>query len=187
MQEKGKEEILARASKRVESKDASAMNNMAMVYGFGFHGVPVDQAKCIDLLRESADLGCPGARYQLGCFHDDGEMGLEQNEEKALKYYREAAEDGHVIAINNLASVEGRNGDPVAAMRHYRLSASGGLRVSMENLIEHFDDGLLHHGDLAETLRAFYVARAEMKSEDRDQYIKHLKMIGEYNAEYDTI
>ena len=32
---------------------------------------------------------------------------------------------------------------------------------------------MLHHGDLSETLKAMYVylARAEMKSDDRDEYI----------------
>ena len=33
--------------------------------------------------------------------------------------------------------------------------------------------------------RPCIVARAEMKSEDRDQYIQHLKMIGEYEDEMD--
>ena len=37
----------------------------------------------------------------------------------------------------------------------------------------------LHHGDLAETLLAFYRSRAEMKSEDRDQYISYFKMSGQ--------
>ena len=47
-----------------------------------------------------------------------------------------------------------------------------------------FEKGLLHHADLAETLRAFYLARAEMKSEHRDQYIKYLKNTGKYKEEY---
>ena len=55
----------------------------------------------------------------------------------------------------------------------------------MEGLIECFEDGLLHHGDLAETLRAFYLARAEMKSDDRDEFIEYLKENGEYKEEYE--
>ena len=55
----------------------------------------------------------------------------------------------------------------------------------MTNLIICFKDGFLHHADLAESLQVFYRARAEMKSDDRDTHIKHLKMIGEYEAEYD--
>ena len=34
-------------------------------------------------------------------------------------------------------------------------------------------------------VQAMHLARAEMKSEGRDQYIKHLKKIGEYEAEYE--
>lgn len=39
------------------------------------------------------------------------------------------------------------------------------------NLIYFFERGLLYHGDLAGTLQAFYLARDEMKSDDRDGYI----------------
>ena len=68
---------------------------------------------------------------------------------------------------------------------HWRLSAAGGIRPSMEILIECFGDGRIHHRDLAETLQAFYRARAEMKSEDRDQYIAYLKRTGKYEEEYE--
>ena len=75
------------------------------------------------------------------------------------------------------------NGDCVAAMRHLRLSASGGLKLSMDSLIEYFENGILHHSDLAETLQAFYLARAELLSTDRDKFIEFLKVKGE---EYKT-
>ena len=55
----------------------------------------------------------------------------------------------------------------------------------MDCLIECFENGLLHHDDLAEVLQAMYCARSEMKSEDRDKYIDYLKRTGEYNGEYD--
>jgi hypothetical protein len=84
--------------------------------------------------------------------------------------------------------MEGMNGDPVAAMRHWRLSASGGYRKSMVALLTVcFEIGLLHHNDLAETVQAMYLARAEMTSEDRSQYIEHLKRTGRYEAEYDQM
>ena len=158
---------------------------MALDYASGNLGLPVDQTKCIDLLRESANLGFPDAQFQLGDFHLTGEMGLEPNEEKAIKYFKEAAEGGELVARHNLGSIEKDNGDHVAAMRPWRLSASGGLRWSRGALIEDFELGLLHHGDLAETLQAFYLARAEMRSEDRDQYIAYLKRTGEYEEIFD--
>ena len=55
----------------------------------------------------------------------------------------------------------------------------------MGALIQCFEAGLLQHKDLAETLKVFYRARAEMKSEDRDKFIKLLKEEGNYQEEYD--
>ena len=183
---KSDDENLARLSKRVELKDQTALCNMALYHGHGHYGLPVDQAKCIDLLREAANHGCPAAHYQLGIFYQTGDMGLEQNEEEALRYFEEAAEGGKIRARYNVGCAEYQNGDYSAAMRHFRLSAAGGSRRSVTNLIVCFENGDLHHQDLAETLQAMYRSRAEMKSEDRDQFIKLLKETGEYQEEYDV-
>ena len=179
------EEYFELLRNRVELNDRNALRNMGGYYGFGEHGVPVDQAKCIDLFRQAADLGCPSAHAQLGVFHSKGEMGLEQNEEEAHKYWKKAAEGGDLSSMYNVGSKEGRDGNDVAAMRNLRLAASGGYAPSMKTLIGCFENGLLQHGDLAETLQAKYAARAEMKSDDRDEYIEYLKITGEYKAEYD--
>jgi hypothetical protein len=175
------EEILARLRKRADSKDPIAIRNLASEYDRGRYGLPVDRAKGIELLHQSADLGCLPSKFKLGLHHNDG---IERNEEEALKYYKEAAEEGYIHALSNLGCMEKENGDIVAAMRHWRLAASGGFRGSMEALIECFEDGMLHHGDLAETLQAMYFARAEMRSEDRHQYIQFLKRTGGYKEEY---
>ena len=177
-------EILARLGKRVEGNDPCAMHNLAFGYGRGGFGLPVDQTKCVDLLRQAAGLGFPSAQYALGNYHLNGHMGLEQNEEEAIKYWKKAAEGGHLTSRHNLGISESNNGNHVAAMRHWRLSASGGYRSSMEGLIICFEDGLLRHGDLTETLQAMYRARSELGSEERDEYIKFLKTTGEYKAEY---
>ena len=59
-------------------------------------------------------------------------------------------------------------------MRHFRLSASGGDRKSIGLLIDSFELGILQHGRLAETLQVMYSSLAEMRSEDRDEFVKHL-------------
>ena len=179
------EEDLAQLRKRVELKDPDALLNMAMDYGDGGFGLPVDHAKCIELLREAADLGHPPAQCQLGNFYRNGGMGLEQNKKEAQKNYEQAAEGGDLDARHNLACAEKEAGNEVAAMRHCRLAASGGYRDAMDGLVSAFENGLLRHGDLAETLQAFYRSRDEMKSEGRDQYITYLKMKGEYKEEYE--
>jgi TPR repeat protein len=146
----------------------------------------LDQTKCLELLREAVDLGSPSACYELGNYYATGAMGLEQNVDEGFKYWEKAAEGGHLLSRHNLALRDGRNGDPVAVVRHVRLAASGGFKMSMVNLIEGFESGFIQHAVLAETLQAFYLARAEMKSEDRDQYIQHLKMTGKYEAAFES-
>ena len=174
------EEMLAKLRKKAKLKDPRALHNMAMSYGTGQLGLAVDQAKCVDLIRESADLGCPLSHYQLGNFHKDGDMGLEQNKEKALIHWKIAAEMGVVVARYNLGFAEAEDFNPVAAMRHWRLSTSVGHNESKDKLIISFEEGLLHHSDLAETLQGMYLARAERRSKDRDHFIEHMKRTGEY-------
>ena len=55
----------------------------------------------------------------------------------------------------------------------------------MFDLIWCFEAGLLHHAYLVKTLQAFYLAIAELRSENRDQHIRHLKEVGGYKEEYD--
>ena len=179
------EELLSQFHKRVELKDLNALCNLAIKHGFAKNGLQVDQAKCIDLMRQCAGLGSPYAQYQLGRYHFKGEMGLEQNEEKAVKCWEKGAQGGDIYALYNLGCKEGRNGDCLAAMRHWRLAASAGFRAAMEGLITCFEKGLLHHGDLAETLQAMYLARCEMMSEERTQFIEYLRKNGEDIEEYD--
>jgi hypothetical protein len=180
---KSDEEVVARLHKRVLLKDPKALSCMALHYRDGGLGLQVDQTKCVELMRQSADLGNPDAHYQLGIFHLRGEMGLQPNEEEAIKHWKQAAEGGQFLSQHSMGRLEEEHGDYDVAMRHWRLSASGGYRRSMESLIECFERGFLQHGDLAETLRAFYLARAEMKTKDRDDHIAFLKWKGEYKGE----
>ena len=179
------EERLARLGKRVKLKDPYALQNLGLLYCTGSYGLSVNQKKGIDLLREAADLGCTVAQYQLAAFHHNGEMSLEENKEEALKYFTKAAEGGDVVARHNLGHVQKNNGDFVSAMRCWRLSASGGIRRSMEDLIDYFEGGVLHHGDLTETMQAMYRSKAEMRSDARGKYIAYLKMTGEYEDDAD--
>ena len=179
------EERSARLRKRVELKDPNALHNMAIDYGHGDEGLPLDQAKCIELLREAAGLGHSPSQSQLGQFYDFGQMGLQRNEEEAHKCYKAAAEGGHLRSLHNLGGMASENGDFVAALRHLRLAASRGHKKSMAKLIICFENGLFRHDDLSETLQAFNLTRTEMRSKDRDQFIGYLKNVGEYHAEFD--
>ena len=80
------EELLTRIRKRIKRKDPIALNSLAVYHGYGQYGLPVDQAKCIDLLRQSAGLGCPSALYQLGLYYHQSAMGLAKNEKETLAH-----------------------------------------------------------------------------------------------------
>ena len=62
------------------------------------------------------------------------------------------------------------------------IGDSVGGRFSMDNSIARFEQGLFQHVDLAESLQAFYRARAELKTKSRDKYIELLKRTGEYRG-----
>ena len=178
-------ECLSRLIKRVKIKDPKALHSMAMHFFHGRLGLPLDPAKCIDLMRQAADLGNAVSQYQLATFHRTGEMGLEQSVEKERKYMEKAAEGGYLMARYNLGVAEHNKGNRPGAMHHLRLSAAGGAKWSMDSMIAYFEYGLLRHADLSETLQSAYSARAELKTNGRDQYIAHLKETGEYEAEYE--
>ena len=69
--------------------------------------------------------------------------------EELMKAYKEAAKGGHTLAQHNLGVAKYANGEYVAAMRHWRLSAPGGYRNSTGALIDCFEEGLLQHGHLS--------------------------------------
>ena len=173
---KTEEVALARIRKRVDLKDRDAMYCMSTYYRRGQMGLSVNQAKCIDLLRQAADLGLPGAHYELGNIHHSGELGLEQDDAKAKMHWKKAADSGHLVSQHNIGhKMAEMHDDFVTAMRYWRLAASGGYKPSIKTLIECFERGFFHHRDLSEALQNHYKATAEMKSNERDQYINILK------------
>ena len=97
-------------------------------------------------------------------------------------YYSQLEKAATLLRGTILGGMEDENGNDVAAMRHWRLSALVGSRFSMDNSIARFEQGLFQHVDLAESLKAFYRARAELKTKSRDKYIELLKRTGEYRG-----
>ena len=48
-------------------------------------------------------------------------------------------------------------------MGHFRLSASGGFKLAIKVLIDFFEDGIIHHADLAETHRPTCIIAQKLK------------------------
>lgn len=71
-------------------------------------------------LQRAADQGDMKAQYQVGRIFEEGfEHYFSANEEKALRYYQQAAEQGHSLAISRLIKVfsSGELGQPADAAK----------------------------------------------------------------------
>ena len=78
---------------------------------------------------EAAKQGHAGAQYNLARLYDDG-RGVDQNDEKAMRWYEKAAVQGHVDAQFNLATMykdgQGMDQSDSMAMRWFAKAAAQG-------------------------------------------------------------
>lgn len=86
---------------------------LALAYMYGM-GVPNDDMKAVELLREALDAGLAMARTALGYMYEMGRGGLQKNDVKAAELYRQAADDNDAQAQYYLAMMyaTGRGGLP---------------------------------------------------------------------------
>ncbi len=96
-------------------------------------GAPEDAAA---LLREGAEAGLPEAQAAYGQWLLDGH-GIAPDPEAALRWFRKAAAQGHVMAINMIGRCHEKGwGTPIdraAAARCFRVAAERGLDWGMYN------------------------------------------------------
>ena len=109
-----------------EQGDATAQNNLGVMYGAG-RGVPQDDAEAVRWYRLAVEQGDANAQYNLGVRYDDG-LGVPLDDAEAVVWYRRAAEQGHVSAQHNLGVMysngEGVPQDNVEAHMWSNLAAS---------------------------------------------------------------
>ena len=78
---------------------------LADYYSNGRHGLPVDQAKKLELLQRASELGSAMAHYNLGISYKMG-IGTEIDMKKSIHHWKFAAMMGQVNARNNLGNAE---------------------------------------------------------------------------------
>ena len=115
--------------KLMEANNARAFHRMAGIYSNGYHGVPQDYRKAVELWLRAGELGCAGAYYNLGVFYNFGE-GVEVDKKKAKNYWELAAMYGDVYARHNLGNEELEAGNYHQAYKHIILSANTGFKTS---------------------------------------------------------
>jgi len=156
-----------------DSGDQNAQLALGQLHYFGARGVQRDLQRAREYYQAAADAGVPAAMSNLGQMYAQG-IGIDKNNETALKYYRLAAAkvctlpcNVHcAVLISCVCGVVCTQGDPSAhnglgfmymngrgvtqdyktALRHFKIAAEHGNADSMYNL------GVLYFGMLLTTL-----------------------------------
>ncbi|MGD9536786.1 MAG: tetratricopeptide repeat protein [Alphaproteobacteria bacterium] len=120
-----------------------------------------------------AEGGHRRAQYNLGLMYDDGQ-GVDQDDAKAVYWYRKAAESGHDGAQNNLglmyASGQGVRRDDVEAVAWWRKAAEQGYAKAQYNLGVMYLNGWGTPRDLVQAHKWFDLAAASYPpGGDRDE------------------
>ena len=118
-------------------------------------------AQVLELLRPLAALRIADAQYRLGFIFHMGK-GVDQDYQKAAKWYYLAAEQGHAVAQNNLGWMfdigKGVAQDYQEAVRWYRLAAEQGDAVAQNNLGWMYEEGKGVVQDYQEAARWYHLA-----------------------------
>ena len=168
-QPESNKEILDRTLTRLSKGDPSAIFNYGMDNRHGRYGLPQDEIRAMELFHQSAELGCVDAMSALGGYYTFG-MGLPKDVRRGLKYLKDAARRGDVLARKNLAIYEDRRGNTNLAIRHAKIAAAAGDPGSMKNVWRLFLRGKISKAEIEDVLRANKDACDEMKTDDRDRY-----------------
>ena len=129
------EEAIDQTLARVSKGDPFAIFNYGIDNRDGRYGLPQNEVKATELFHQSAELGCVDAMSELGTSYTFG-MGLPKDVRRGLKYLKDAARRGDVLARKNLAIYEDSRGNIHLAIRHLKISAAAGSPGCMTRLYE---------------------------------------------------
>jgi len=123
--------------------------------------------------RLNMDLNDTDAIYNMGCYYARGQLGLPQNQAKALELWHRAGELGHATAYYSIggAYMNGRGVeiDKKKATHYYELAAMGGNPYARHNL----GNNEWRLGNIDRALKHFMIAVKDGHS-DSMKNIKHL-------------
>jgi TPR repeat protein len=160
------EEKVKEVMKRVEANDAASICTLTGYYLHGRRGVEQDQTKALELFNKSAELGYSNAHNNLGVIYEGGDM------KKARFQLKIAAMTGDEEARYLLSGLEAQSGNIERAIKHLTIGASAGDYQAMHCLKMEFEQGVVSRESIDSTLAAYNTSCAEMRSKDRDGYIR---------------
>ena len=112
-----------------------------LIYGAVTHSASAQDLEATKVLAEQGD---PQAQSLLGIMYDYG-LGILEDDDEALKWYRKAADQGHADAQLSLAGVYELGSilpkDDIEAVRWYRKAAEQGHAIAQSSLGIKFREG----------------------------------------------
>ena len=169
------EESDKRSMKRVEANDAFAMFDMGtkrLDEG--------DYKAAFEYFTKAATLGDAVAHYQLSIMYHHG-TGVEKDRKREWHHAEQAAIGGHAMARHNLACLEGQNGQPNRAAKHFIIAAKLGHVESLERIEAMYKAGYhVSKDDFDSALRGHQAAIAATISPQREEATKFGYLVGAY-------
>jgi len=121
-----------------EENNPEALWYLSRMYADG-DGVPKDEAKALELLQRSAEMGCHRAQYDLGIQYLFGK-GVPRDDAKAASLFQASAAQGNEYAMAFLgilyATGTGVEKNLTVAVNHFRQAKENGYNVPQELLTE---------------------------------------------------
>ena len=148
----------------MELGDAYAFGAMGCAYSRGYHGLPLDSAKALELYHRAGKFGYNniGSAYYYG-------NDVERAEKMAKHYFELAAMEGNAAARYNLGAKEYNAGNRDRALKHYMIAVRGGYTDSAKKIQQMYKNGHATKDHYANALRSHQAYINEIKSDQRDK------------------
>eukprot|EP00986_Skeletonema_menzelii_P004963 scaffold1747_cov135-Skeletonema_menzelii.AAC.3 len=124
-------------------------------------------SEAFNYTKQAAKLGDMESHQQLAHMYLEGE-GVEEDVEKAIYHWEEAAIGGHPMARMSLGLIEGENGGHERQVKHFIIAAKQGWSLAVEHLMDCYKEGHVSKDEFEEALRAYQMAVDATKSPQRE-------------------
>lgn len=119
-------------------------------------------------LKAQAENGDARAQYLIGnCYYDGN--GIDEDEDEAAKWWKLAADQGHLEAVFKMAGVCELEEKQEDAVNWLKISAEKGHALSQTALGQHYDNGLGVEENYSEALKWYKLAAEQ--GEPHAQYM----------------
>jgi TPR repeat protein len=140
---KDMKKALSNMKKAADNEYVKAYYELFKYYYEGVNDITPDTDQAMKFLRKGAEAGDPDCQYTLGKFYRDSEGPIPgENTERALKYYKLAANQGIANAQNGLGVIYEERKDYDEALKWYRKAALNDQKYAQYNLAKMFQKGL---------------------------------------------